>query len=836
MSILKRASFGYLLRHPWQLGPALAGICIGVAVIVAVDLANESARRAFLMSMNAVVGEATHQIVSGPQGVSEALYAKLRARGMRNIAPVVEAYVYTGDTTLQLLGVDVFAERTFRTFTASGSKGLNRDTVRRLLTEPGSVLLDERTAAELELSPDEAFSVVANGREFEARLVGLIGEETDRRLDNLLIADIATAQEWLDQGNRLSRIDVRLSEGADDGAIAEIESELPQGSQLLDAEGRSQSVSGMIAAFMTNLTAMSLLALLVGVFLIYNSVSFAVLQRRGLFGVLRALGVTRGQTFRVILAEGLLLGIVGSVLGAAAGIALGQQLLLLVSRSINDLYFVLNVTDLTLNPASIAKGFAAGLGATLFAAAAPAWEAASSSPRLAMTRSVLERRAGKLLVPITTAGIAIAVLAYPLLEISEDDLVAGLGALFMVILGFALCVPLVVKVSSSIMAPLAAAVGGVTARLAISGISASLSRTAVAIVALAVAVSATIGVGTMIGSFRGSVSDWLDATLRSDIYVGVDRGVLEPALVADLLQVPGIAAHRSSRHVWLQTGAGRIRLSAIRRTPGADGGNLLRGGEPQAVWQAFDDKGAVLVSDSYAYRHQAEPGDTVTLPTGKGVRTFAISAIYQSYDAELDAVMMSRNTYDVFWDDPYIDSLGIDLEENTSAADIMERLREVSAGRQALVVRSNREIRELSMQIFDRTFVITDVLYWLALGVATIGILGAMFALQLERAREFAVLRALGMTPGQLGRMVMLQTGSMGFLCGLAAIPLGLVMAWLLINVINRRAFGWQMDIDISAALLAGGLALAVGTALAAGIYPARRAARASPALAMREE
>ena len=163
-------------------------------------------------------------------------------------------------------------------------------------------------------------------------------------------------------------------------------------------------------------------------------------------------------------------------------------------------------------------------------------------------------------------------------------------------------------------------------------------------------------------------------------------------------------------------------------------------------------------------------------------------------------------------------------------------MRAISAGRQALLMNSNARIREISLGIFDRTFVITNVLYWLAVGVAIIGILGAMLALQLERARELAILRGVGMTPGQMGGLVTLQTAFIGLLSGLAAIPLGLVMAWVLIEVINRRAFGWQMDVTIVPADLFAALSLAVGAALIAGIYPAWRAASAMPALAMREE
>lgn len=197
---------------------------------------------------------------------------------------------------------------------------------------------------------------------------------------------------------------------------------------------------------------------------------------------------------------------------------------------------------------------------------------------------------------------------------------------------------------------------------------------------------------------------------------------------------------------------------------------------------------------------------------------------------------MNRTTYVKHWGDQTINALGIYLERGADIDKVMRELQRASEGKQAILVRSNRDLRSASLQIFDRTFVITNVLYWLAVGVAVIGILGAMLALQLERAREQAVLRALGMTPGQLGGMVMLQTGLMGLLSGIAAIPLGLLMARILIDVINRRSFGWSMDIRISPDVLLSALALSVGAALIAGIYPAYRAARAQPALAMREE
>ena len=847
MPVLYRASFGYLLRHPWQLTLALLGICIGVAVMVAVDLANESSRRAFLLSMDAVNGEATHQIIAGPAGVDEQVYTRLRVEhGIRSIAPVVSGYVRYNDVTLHVMGVDLFAEREFRHYSLSGqpensvinageSSRSGADLITRILTTPGALLASGRTAQTLGLEIDDRFRLMATGKERDAVLVGLFPPDKQSRLDNLLITDIANAQQWLDMNRRLTRIDVRIR-ADDEGLQQQIEAALPPDAQLLSAARRTQTTMDMSNAFMTNLTAMSLLALLVGIFLIYNSVAFAVLQRRGLLGVLRALGLTRGQTFSLILFESVVLGIAGAILGLLLGVWLGEQLLHLVARTISDHYFVVNVTDVTIAPSSVIKGLTAGLGATVFAAAVPAIEASSYEPRLAMTRSVLEQRAGQSLPIIAGAGLLASVISALLLVFSGDNLLAGLIALFLLILGFALLIPIAVRACSRAVAPLAGKLGGTAGRLAIAGIGTSLSRTGVAIVALAVAVSATVGVSVMVDSFRGSVSEWLGNTLQSDIYVGVPQGSLEPELLQDLVSVQGIATYSTSRRTWLETATGRIRLVVLQMAPGSYAGTAIRDGNREEVWRQFDEEQAVLVSDSYAYRNDVVRGDTISLRTKSGDRTFLIAAVYQSYDSNDGVILMSRRTYDNFYADPTINSVGVYLDDGADIDVVMDEMRQVSAGRQSLIMNSNSRIREISLDIFDRTFVITDVLYWLALGVAVIGILGAMLALQLERARELAILRAIGMTPVQMSGLVILQTGFIGLLGGAAAIPLGLLMAWVLIEVINRRAFGWQMDMTIDPGVLLTALTLAIGAALIAGIYPAYRAASARPALAMREE
>jgi putative ABC transport system permease protein len=739
----------------------------------------------------------------------------------------------------------VFAEREFRQFTAPASLGSDlagepasggvsgEQMVSRFLAGEGDVLLTPETASRLSLAEGQAFTVVADGRQHAARVGGLIGGDSQAQLGNVVIVDIAVAQRWLGMLGKLSRVDVRLDDASAEERLAAL---LPEGTSLLSASGRTRATADMSNAFMTNLSAMSLLAMLVGIFLIYNSVAFAVLQRRDLIGILRALGLTRRQTVGLILGEAAVLGLVGATLGVGAGIFLGQKLLFLVARTISDHYFFVSVTSLSIDLQSVFRGLAAGVGATLLAAAVPAFEASSYAPRLAMTRSSIEARAGRAVPLLALGGIVMMASALAVILVSGRSLVAGLTALFILILGFAFCIPMIVNALSGLLEPVAGRAGGTAGRLAIGGIARSLSRTGVAIVALAVAVAATIGVSVMVGSFRVSVSDWLGNSLQSDVYVGVPRGSLDPSLLGELVALPGIRAYSTSRRAWIESGRGRTRLIAIQPAPDTPAGTVIRSGDPAAVWRSFESDQAVLVSDAYAWRYDVSPGDTVTLDARQGPVSLRVAAVYQSYDSNDGAIMMSRQTYDGLYDDEGIDSIGLYLDTDADAELLMEQMRRLGEGRQSLIMNSNERIRDLSLGIFDRTFVITNVLYWLAVGVAVIGILGAMLALQLERAKEFAVLRSLGMTPAQTGALVTTQCGFIGLLAGLASLPLGLLMAWVLIEVINRRAFGWQIGMVVESGPLLSAVALAIAAALAAGVYPSWRAARSRPALVMREE
>jgi putative ABC transport system permease protein len=565
-----------------------------------------------------------------------------------------------------------------------------------------------------------------------------------------------------------------------------------------------------------------------------------VVQRRPLIGALRAIGVTRAEIFALVMTEAALIGAVGTTAGLALGWALARGLLGLVTRTINDLYFVLSVRDVALDPLILAKGVLLGVGATLAAALAPAFEATSAPPRVVMSRGALETGARRMVTRATWFGLGLFA-AGALILFLPGGIAAGFAGLFVLMVGSALVAPAAALGLLRLLHPAAAATFGTLGRLATGGIVGAFSRTSVAIAALMIAVSAAIGVGIMIASFREAVVSWLEGTLRADVYVSAPSLVgnrpdatLEPALVARLATTPGVARAGTSRGVLVPSPGGPVQVVALDVDPARRPRWRFREGSSDAVWGEGSD--TVIVSEPYANRHGERVGNVVRLRTDRGERDFPVGGVFYDYGSSSGVVVMSRRTYDRFWDDRKVSGIGIEATPGADLGALMADLRERAAGDQEVVVRSNRALREASLEIFDRTFAVTGVLRTLTVAVAFVGMLAALMALQLERAREIAVLRTLGLTPRQVRGLVTAETGLMGLLAGVLAVPGGLLLAGILVFVINRRSFGWTMPIDLSPAILLEGVALSVLAAVLAGLYPAWRMARALPADALRDE
>ncbi|MCK8516324.1 FtsX-like permease family protein [Methylonatrum kenyense] len=835
--LLVRAGWRYFRARPWQLGLSLLGVALGVAVVIAVELANQSAARAFTLSSQALTGEATHQVHAGPSGLSVDWYVELRREhGLRDLAPVVEGTVESPlapGRSLRLLGVDPLAEGGMRPALDAlrGGDGLGG-----LLADPSAIWLLAEDLDRLGLGVGDSLPIEVHGEERQLSIAGALTpyRALDREgLRDVLIMDIAAAQELLGRGDRLDRVDLRVD---DAGALSGIQSLLPADAQLLPADQRQATLQDMTSAFRINLTAFSLLALLVGAFLIYNTMSFSVVQRRTLLGQLRAIGSTRRDILRLVLTEAALIGFAGTVIGLLLGIALAQVMLDLVSRTINDLYFVLSVRSVSVSPVMLGTALLLGPVVSMLAAAVPAVEATRIPPRAVLSASEAEGVTRARMPRQQAAGLCLLAASGLVLLLPTSGLMPAFLALFLLILGAALLVPTLIALLMRPLAIVCGVVFGLPGRMAARGVRAGLSRTGIAAAALTVAVSAIIGVGAMVDSFRSTFGDWLERTLQSDLYVSVpgDRH-LEPELAAELRQLDEVAQSTSALETRVADGDQRYQLRVFDLEASVERafGVLQQGSDELDGWASGD---GVLVTEPFANRHGLSPDQRLKLKTPEGERAFPVLAVVQDYGSSEGAVIMARSLYERLWDDGRIGSVGLRRAEGVSAKSLEAAVRATVGDRQAVRLRSGETLRELSLQVFDRTFTITHVLRLLATLVAVVGILSALTALALERAREHAVLRAVGLTPAQLWRLVTLQNGLIGLTAGLLALPLGVAMSAILTQVINQRAFGWSLSLHVAPGLLLEAVLLALAAGLLAGLYPAWRASRQSPAVALREE
>lgn len=832
--LLSRAARRFYLRHPWQLALAIAGIALGVAVYVGVDLANDSARRAFELSTEVIRGQTTHRLLPVGGSLDEEIYGELLRDGrVTRAAPIVEAAVRIGGNAgprRMLLGVDPIKEAGFRDY--SGFVPGRGGDFTRLVTEPGTIMVPESLADEFALELGSRIDIRIDGRLKQVEVVGTVRSvSASAESEPPVVTDISTAQQLVDGAGSLSRIDLSLSPEQ----ARSLGRNPPAGTILVAAAGETDALTEMTRAFRTNLTALGLLALVVGMFLIYSTMSFSIVQRRPVMGVLRAIGVDRRQLLGSVLSEAVMLGAVGSAIGLVLGELLARGLVDMVLRTIGDLYFGNAVSAADASNWIHVRGAALGLGATLLAALGPALDASRSAPDSALRRAALERTTRYRAKYAAALAAPLLVLAASLLLIAPRSLVTAFAALFFVLCAGALLTPSATLLLMKPLEPVAARGFGLPGLMAVRGVGASLSRTGVATAALAVAVATVIGVGVMISSFRLSLESWLDTTLTADIYLTLDQpragrpfGTDLPAALGALPEVGSVAPTRYFR---LRTAYGELGVRAAEPGPEGWGVDMIGAGTV-----ALDGADTVLVTEPFSYRFGLGVGDAVSLPTASGDRAFTIAGVFRDYSTGNNALLLPLETYRRHWRDDSVTGIGVHLASGYETDEATRAIRATLGDSAGVQLRTTEAIEDITLAVFDRTFRITEVLRWLAGAIAFLGVLSAVLAIELERAREVAILRALGFSRNELARQILTRTGLLGIAAGLCAVPLGVALAALLVHVINRRSFGWSMDLSVTPAPVLLGEALAIAAAFLAGIWPAIRASRLGLDGALRDE
>lgn len=828
-------------RHPLLAALEILSIALGVAVFLAIQISNRGALAGFRAAADLTTGRADLEIRGD---LPETLLPEAaRMAGVRAATPLVEGLVTIPGAPgeyLRILGVDPFTGSeifSFRLREAAGS-AMNLD---RWLGDAEAVAIQPSHTAVLQRAEkDGVLEVLAGG--FLRRLrpaFALEPREPFAQADPRIAAmDIGWAQELLGRAGRLSAIQILLDDRSHAEAVAQALRELAPPDAIVGPPVlRSREMETMLGAFQLNLTAMSLVSVVVGMFLVYNSVAASVVRRRGEIAILRASGATRWEVRALFLGEALLAAALGSVIGIAAAPLLAALVAAPLSESISSLYEVVRINRFELTWGQMGAGLGLGLGAAVLAAWLPASEAAACDPaRILHPGSAMESftplrlrwlAAGTLFLA-AAAGLSFSAL-------NGGPRFFGFAAAGSVIAGFSLFVPWVTAGISRSFRP-----AGILPRIAADHLKRSLHRNGITIAALAAAAAMAISVTVMIFSFRASVQRWIGKTLVADLYlapaeneIAGPQAFLPSEAVSWTQAHPAVAEVATFRELPVQVQGQDVSLAVIEG-PARGDPEFLPGSLPEAKEEFLKGR-AVAVSESFATRFGAVSGTEIVLQTPSGARPFRISGIYRDFSRDRGVLLMQRVLFEKFWPDGRIHSLAVELKDPTRAESFAADFR-AHFGKGVFAIYDNAALRGRVMEIFDRTFAVTSVLRGIAILVAVIGVFFSLSVLVAEREREIGVLRSLGASRVQVMGIFLGEAALLGLAASLCGLACGAVLAAVLTWVVNKAFFGWTIALTYPPAPLAAVPFWLVAVAVLAALWPAWRASRIPPARAVRFE
>ena len=838
-----------LRRDRLRIALSLAGVAIGVAAVCAIHRANESIVASFRGAVESVSGKA-RLTVRGVASLPEEAGASLRwIWDVGSFAPAVDRFAVVADGTeepVEILGVDPTSEAPLRSYRLLAPRaGLERLFEKDAALAPAAFVRRHKTPLGARIP------LFTNGRQTFVVLAGILEFTGPARASGgqVLVTGLRTAQDLFAISGRVDRIDVAFPDSAPfDEIRSRIERSLPPGARVERPEARSETSDKMVRAFRFNLAALGSIALLVGVFLIYNTVSISVLRRRPEIGVLRALGTSRAAVFRAFLGEGLAIGIAGTAAGETLGFALSRASLSAVGGTVVNIYQPTATLALSHSPEPFLTAALVGLAASTAASLAPAAEASRIAPATTMRAGSVETSRRRAAPKLALSSVALLLLGFGLSFLPPVARFPffGFAALACVVGALALISPAAVLATERAVRPGLAHVFGSSGRVACAFFSGNVSRNAVAIAALSLALGMTAAMAVMIASLRETVRTWVDQSTASDLFLksatGGRRGLIGtiPAEAIDFLRtVPGVAIVDPFRAIDVvdargdpfTIGSGDFAIAT--RTGGLP---FFSRRNPAAVLAEARARGEVFVSEPFARRFGRWPGGSVTIPTPEGPRSLLIADVYSDFSNDRGTVVLDRPQFLALFHDPSVTTIGITAARGVSPEELRDRILQAARGRFALTILTNRTLRAEVSRIFDATFSVTYGLEGIALAVAVLGVLNSLFSLILERRRDISLLRVLGTSRGQLRGSIAIEAGLIG-VCSLALAALaGATFAAILIFVINRQSFGWTIRTHIPWALLAAGFALVQLVTVAASAGPARLAAAVDPAQGIREE
>ncbi|MGE6109120.1 FtsX-like permease family protein [Aeromonas sobria] len=789
--------------HPWLLLMSLAGLTLGVTLVVAIELLNHSARTNFVAARSQLAGEANYRLA--PRGgLDEQIYVTL-VRSQPSLDAMPELHAWLKDEqgrSFQLLGMDLFNPGPLRKLFGDQPTREPDFTLRRA----DSVWLSAPEARRLDWQPGQSrdFALGDEGqRPLTLTLAGTF-EPGAVPMERLLVTDIGLAQPLLGKAGRLDRIVFKASETQAQALQAALRADFPDLPLWLEPISPALDASQLGDALALNLTALSLLAMAVGLFLVFNAQRFVQSVRRPLIAQLIILGMAPRRVLHWLILELALLATLGTLLGLLLGSLLALALMGQLTQALADLYGPNPIDLLRLSPASLGKALVLGLLGMLAANLPGWWQLLRQSP--------LELREGNSRPsahPWQRRGLAIAILLLCALCLWRPD--TGLGGALFVAGGWLLAMALILPDALRSLLGRLRARGPLTARLGVAETLYHLDRTAIAVMALQLAIAAAIGIGVMVSSFRSSVEIWLGQRLAADLYVSAPKGVAgsrgalgEQTLTA-ILATPDVSA-ASRRAVLPARWQGQpIEWAQMDFIPELKAAYPLLAGR----WPATSDE--VLASEPLTVRLGVRVGQTLEVTSEGGPRRLTVTGVYQDYGSDKGQILHA-------FEGGKVQSLAL---FSTDPERLGDRLRG-QFGEQVNLLPAPA-IHAAALKVFDQTFVVTELLKLLILGIAFVGIGSAFMVLGLARRGELQTLQSLGVGPRHCRRLLVWQGAGLGLLTALLALPVGYGLAWVLIEVVNPRAFGWRLAFEAAPLHAVTALLLAPVCGALASWYAARR-------------
>ena len=819
---VSKAIFSHYWCHRWQTLFLLIGLVAGVGLWSAVQIINAQARLSYAQADSLLGFQASHWIRSqSDQGVSQAQYIQLRRAGFRQIFPVVEGEVSTGDgNPVSIIATDLFAlpDSIFDTdnnnsSVDSGSEWLD------FVQPPFRAWIPQQLANELNLQTGDQL-ILRDGRQLPPTMI-----QSHRQQGRQVFMDIAAAFELLNKQHfsylAVTSISPEILNNLQLKLPAELK--LVENQQHLDLAQLTESLH-------THLSAMSLLSFAVGLFIVFNAVRFSLWYRRPTFLNLRLMGVSSVHLLIAISLEVVLWSIIGTALGLLAGLQIGHRLLPGLGASLHSLYNATVDTQLIWQIDTVIKAWLITLAGLLWALGWPLYQLLkrNSLPSNIVTRAPQDERHSRRQLAIASVVLTtLAVLMYPFL----NNALSGFVLLGLLLFAAAWLLPTLLALALGFLSKRIPE-DNLLSRWLVSDGWSQLPAFRTAMMALMLAMTANLGVGTLVDSFRNAFVSWLEVRQSADIYLRSPNVNIKQLI--DPEQSSQWLAHSHQRIGVDSRWRGRQTLIRGVDANAPDSRTLplaqWLGNTPEDALQQFREQPKTILANEQAhYLGGLQLGDTLKLNADAGSVTYKVVGFFYDYGTPYFQFYLPYAEVARQWQGHRSRGIALWLKSGDEPDETI-KLAEAAmrtAGANTGDWISQSQIRKLSLKIFDRTFAITSAMNALTMIVAAIALLASLLAILQERLPQFAQWRALGVRWSE--QMLIISCPIFIFVCiaWLLAIPLGALLSWLLIHKLNIVSFGWSMPMSweiVPAWQLAGIILLVVaGTLLLAGWQLRRR-------------